>query len=117
MRSNRSCSPSTTRSGGTSFRPRYLAYLGERVSDLPVLIVLTVRTGEPQDVPLKALTLGPGSKRLELQALSAEAGAGAELTRGVLGADAAPQFSPPAIPLPREPVHHHRAARPVRLPP
>jgi DNA-binding CsgD family transcriptional regulator len=69
---------------------RYLAYLGARVSDLPVLIVLTVRTGEPQDVPLKALTLGSSTERLELQGLSAEAGA--ELARDTLGVDAAPEF-------------------------
>ncbi len=69
---------------------RYLAYLGERIMDLPLLIVVTVRTGEHQEPPLQALGSHAAARRIALRALSTEATS--ELTRDVLGRDAGEAF-------------------------
>ena len=45
----RCCSPWTTCSGATPVSLRFLAYLVRRLEGLPVLIVATLRTGEPHD--------------------------------------------------------------------
>ena len=46
-RSGRCCSPSTTCSGPTGRRCGLLAYLARRIEDLPMLVLATIRTGEP----------------------------------------------------------------------
>jgi predicted negative regulator of RcsB-dependent stress response len=54
---------------------RYFAYLVNRLEGLPVLVVMTVRTGEehPDDVLLAELALDPAATVLRPQPLSAEA--------------------------------------------
>ena len=69
---------------------RFLAYLVKRLDGLPVLVVLTVRTGEPRsaDGLLTELLLEPSATVLHPQALSAEAAAAVVRTR-LDGADEA----------------------------
>ncbi|HET7589078.1 MAG TPA: AAA family ATPase [Solirubrobacterales bacterium] len=69
---------------------RYLAYLAERIADLPVLLLVGVRTGEAEAVPLRALAAAAATRSVELRELSP--GASAELARQELGAGAAKEF-------------------------
>ncbi|HEY5881348.1 MAG TPA: BTAD domain-containing putative transcriptional regulator, partial [Nakamurella sp.] len=69
---------------------RFLAYLVKRLEGLPVLVVTTVRTGEPRsaDGLLTELLLEPSATVLHPQALSVEAAAAVVRTR-LDGADEA----------------------------
>ena len=69
---------------------RFLAYLVKRLEGLPVLVVTTVRTGEPQpaDGPMTELLLDPTATVLHPQALSVAAAATVVRTR-LDGADEA----------------------------
>lgn len=69
---------------------RFLAYLVKRLESLPVLVVLTVRTGEPQpsDGLLAELLLEPSATLLRLQPLST-AGTGALVRTRLDSADEA----------------------------
>jgi DNA-binding NarL/FixJ family response regulator/mono/diheme cytochrome c family protein len=69
---------------------RYLAYMAERVADLPLLLAITVRSGEPQAIPLQVLARGAGLERIELHPLSGLAAA--ELARDALGDHASDEF-------------------------
>jgi DNA-binding CsgD family transcriptional regulator len=69
---------------------RFLAYLAERLSDLPVALVLGVRSGEEQPPPLRALLAAPDTQVIALRELSPAASAA--LTRARLGATAADEF-------------------------
>lgn len=76
--------------GGDSSSLRYLSYLAERVADLPVLLTITIRTGEPQPERLRALLAAVETERVVLRPLSDRASA--TLTRSRLGASAAEEF-------------------------
>lgn len=67
---------------------RFLAYLAERLKDLPVLVVLSVRTGEEEPPALQALR--DNAEVVEVHELGPDAGA--ELARAELGPDAAAEF-------------------------
>src|SRR5581483_11340469 len=65
---------------------RYLAYLGQRVADLPVALLVATRSGEARPQALDALAASAGAERMALPDLSPAASA--ELTRSELaGAD------------------------------
>jgi DNA-binding CsgD family transcriptional regulator len=68
----------------------YLAYIGSRVADLPVCIVVAVRSGEGEREPLATLAARPESEFLTPRPLSV--GASAALTIAALGANAADEF-------------------------
>lgn len=68
----------------------YLAYIGERIADLPVLVLFTVRTGEHQAPALQSLSVHAGRDRMALRELSPAASA--QLTRATLGGEAADDF-------------------------
>jgi DNA-binding CsgD family transcriptional regulator len=71
---------------------RWLVYLARRLSDLPVLVVAAIRTGELGLDPdlVAALEREPVTETLQPKALSA--GASTELVRAELGADADEEF-------------------------
>jgi DNA-binding CsgD family transcriptional regulator len=69
---------------------RWLAYLAERVADLPVLVALTVRDGEREGEALRAVAADPRSHELRLHELSAAASA--RIARRALGEDADDAF-------------------------
>ena len=69
---------------------RYLAYMSERVADLPLLLVVTVRARQSSDVALHALRFAAGTHRLELEPLSPPAGA--QLVRTALSPDSSDEF-------------------------
>ncbi len=69
----------------------WLAYLAPRAAELPVLIVVTAREGDPRArTPTAAAVLGDAAHRLSLSALS-PASAGT-LVRRELGRNASPEF-------------------------
>ena len=68
----------------------YLAYLGARVADLPLLVLVAMRSGEERPEELQALGALPATERLLLEPLSDRASA--ELTRASLGSGAAEEF-------------------------
>jgi DNA-binding CsgD family transcriptional regulator len=76
--------------GGDTSSLRYLSYLGQRVTDVAVLLVMTVRTGEHQPEQLRALLTGASVERIAPRPLSGEASA--TLTRAALGPRAADEF-------------------------
>ncbi len=69
---------------------RYLAYLAERVSDLPVLLAVTTRKGEEDLEELGALCTRATSALIALHELGAQSSA--ELVREELGTGAADRF-------------------------
>jgi DNA-binding CsgD family transcriptional regulator/tetratricopeptide (TPR) repeat protein len=69
---------------------RYLAYIGERVSDLPVLVAVTTRSGELDHAPLTTLASRATSQSFLLHELSASASA--DLVQNRMGADATDEF-------------------------
>ncbi len=68
----------------------FLSYLAERVRDLPILVVATVRRGEQLPGPLAVLGARPGTEVLALRELSPAASSA--VTRETLGAAAADAF-------------------------
>ncbi|HTU96660.1 MAG TPA: AAA family ATPase, partial [Solirubrobacteraceae bacterium] len=69
----------------------FLSYLVERVRDLPIVVVITVRHGEERPEPLTVLSSRPAAQVLRLRELSAAASDA--MTREVLGAGTAEAFS------------------------
>jgi DNA-binding CsgD family transcriptional regulator/tetratricopeptide (TPR) repeat protein len=68
----------------------FLAYLVERVRDLPILVVVTVRSGEEVPPPLTVLGSRPATEVMTLRELSAEASAA--VVREILGDGAETAF-------------------------
>jgi DNA-binding CsgD family transcriptional regulator len=69
---------------------RYLAYLSERVTDLPLLLAVTTRTGEEDLEELGALCTRAASTLIALRELGPRSSA--VLVRGALGGGAADRF-------------------------
>jgi DNA-binding CsgD family transcriptional regulator len=69
---------------------QYLAYVGQRIADLPLLLVVTLRPDERQDAHIQALRLQGAGNRIVLRELS-PAGT-TTLTRRALGEGAAEEF-------------------------
>ena len=71
---------------------RYIAYMAARCSELPVLLVLAIRTGDPATARelLSSVSNEPGATVIHPEALSGEAIAALVRTR--LGEPAAPEF-------------------------
>jgi DNA-binding NarL/FixJ family response regulator len=69
----------------------FLAFLAERIEDLPLLLVLTVRVGEPLPDAPAVISANPSSEVVRLRELSA--GGSAELARRALGAAVEESFS------------------------
>lgn len=68
----------------------FLSYLVERVRDLPILVVVTVRSGEEIAPPLSVLASRPATEVMTLRELSA--GASAAIVREILGDSAEAGF-------------------------
>jgi len=68
---------------------RFLAYLARRCEDLPVVVIPTVRRGEPDREPLRAIANRRATELLELRDL--DRGASEAIVRGRLP-NAAPEF-------------------------
>ncbi len=71
---------------------RFLVYLGGRIEDLPVLVVATLRTGEPDspDELLRELRLQPASTSIRPENLTLDATV--SIVRGRISDDAEPAF-------------------------
>ena len=69
---------------------RYLAYMAERISDLPVLLVICSRAAEGDQPPLRALAARPENRVLALSELSVTASA--DFVRDRMGPEASDEF-------------------------
>jgi DNA-binding NarL/FixJ family response regulator len=69
---------------------RFLAHLGQRLEDLPLVLALSMRSGEERPAALAALGAAPGTDAIVLHELSPDGSA--DLVRRELGVGAAGEF-------------------------